>query len=162
MQDGSIFFDVTCIDFYATIGFYSSVALNSLYNVFFFDRDGRFFVQALDIRVDCYLAVLKRFKLQFPSAWFEIVTRSFNSPLSPSWTLLEKYKSGLIDFQQFLGLLGSELAARPASLQRVDELARMSGTLFLVCYEKDASKCHRTFIKGMVETKRRKIEEETA
>ncbi|MFX0137237.1 MAG: DUF488 family protein [Candidatus Hodarchaeota archaeon] len=105
------------------------------------------------IRIDCYMAVLKKYMKGYPNAIFEIITRDRNHPLSPSWKLLKKLKAGLVSFEQYKNALLEEINNREAAQQKLVELKEISKnhTVFLVCYEKDATKCHRSIIKALVD-----------
>ncbi|HME53812.1 MAG TPA: DUF488 domain-containing protein [Candidatus Lokiarchaeia archaeon] len=105
------------------------------------------------IRVECYLAVLKSFKQKYPQAHFEVMTRTAKSPLSPSQALLDRYKQGKESIDVYFVELEQELRARPAAMHRLKELEDISKEkdVFLVCYEKDPSMCHRSLVKRMME-----------
>ena len=105
------------------------------------------------IRIDCYLAVLKKFKEQYPNAHFEIITRTAHSILSPSWELLKKSKEEEWNFEYYSNELLKEFKRIPAVWKKIEELQKIAKTkdIFLVCYEKDASKCHRSIIKTIME-----------
>ena len=107
------------------------------------------------IRVDCYLAKLNEFRKKFPDSHFEVITRTSKSPLSPSWKLLNRSKEMKIPFEEYLTLLENELNNNPLAQKRIDELITISKAkeIFLVCYEKDPSNCHRSFIKKLMEQK---------
>jgi uncharacterized protein YeaO (DUF488 family) len=108
------------------------------------------------IRVECYLAVLQKWKSLFPGAHFEIVTRGggINSVLSPSWLLLGKYKANH-NWEEFVPQFIAEMKANPKALQRMQELRELAETqdVFLVCYEKyvgKSTKCHRMLLRDLV------------
>jgi uncharacterized protein YeaO (DUF488 family) len=104
------------------------------------------------IRTDCYLAVLKKFKEKYPNAHFEVITRVAKSPLSPSWDLLNKAKEEKWDFDKYRQALIIELGESGAAAKKLWELKLIARKkdVFLVCYEKDASKCHRSIIKELM------------
>jgi len=106
-----------------------------------------------EARVDCYLAVLKKYRAQFPRAHFEVVTRTAGSPLAPSWKLLDWAKTHEITFPQYAFLLLKELKERPEAKHRLFVLRRIvkDRTVFLVCFEKNPAACHRTIIKHVVD-----------
>lgn len=105
------------------------------------------------IRTDCYLAVLKRFREQYPDAHFEVITRIAHSVLSPSWELLEIAKKEKWDFKYYKDNLLKEFEENPAVWKRIKELQKIVKTkdIFLICYEKNSSKCHRSIIKTIIE-----------
>ena len=114
------------------------------------------------IRTDCYLALLSKFRLMYPNAHFEVITSRSSSDLRPSLDLLiragiMKYRNGpkrsLMAFSKYSALFKKEIRDDPLSWKRLQELKELSKekTVFLVCYEKDAAKCHRTLIKEMIE-----------
>lgn len=115
-----------------------------------------------EIRTDCYVHIFMDKKKENPDAHFEIITRATlpaichttPSVLSPNWPLLDAAKAEKWGMPQYYAELGRQFQGDPAALARIKELARIarSGTtVFLVCYEKDASVCHRTYVKMLVE-----------
>lgn len=107
----------------------------------------------MKVRIDCYLAVLKKFQKTFPTSHFEVITRTAGSPLSPSWQLLHYAKAHELSFPQYALLLLKELKNNPAARKRIFELRQIlkERVVFLVCYEKNPAKCHRTIIKHILE-----------
>lgn len=107
----------------------------------------------LNIRIDCYLVVKKKFEKQYPNAHFEVITRTSNSILSPSWELLKKIKREKWSFQEYKIKLLEELSLNPKVIPKLEEMRKIAEkkTLFLVCYEKDPSQCHRSIIKKLIE-----------
>ena len=103
--------------------------------------------------VDCYLAVLKRFEERYPGARFEIVTRTSNSSLSPSRELLRDLKDGRVPWEEYLKRLKVEIDGRPEAKLLIEDLVNdaRKRLVFLVCYEKDPARCHRSFLKAMME-----------
>lgn len=110
-------------------------------------------VENSNIRVDCYLAVLKKFKKLYPNERFEVITLTSKSPLAPSKKLLERAKESNMAFQDYCIQLGWEYAANHQACEKLKELANYSldKILFLVCYEKDSSICHRSYVKKVLE-----------
>ena len=117
---------------------------------------------ACDVRVDCYVAVFEKFKAAYPQAHFEVITRKTipaighakPSVLSPTWPLLDKVKSEKWDMTRYYAELGKQIFSDYDATYRLEELAeivRSGKTVFLVCYEKDATQCHRTYIKVLLE-----------
>lgn len=104
------------------------------------------------IRTDCYLAVMKKFKEQNPNAHFEVITRKVNHILSPSWQFLQKYKEEGLSWKQYTEIFLHEMSAQgiEVKLRELKSLAEEKD-VFLVCYEKDASKCHRSIVKQLIE-----------
>lgn len=106
----------------------------------------------MSIRTDCYLAVLKKFRTQFPNAHFEVITRTANHILSPSWQLLQKYKEENLSFEEYTPLFLYEMERTPCQtkLHELKQLAQ-DKDVFLVCYEKDDTECHRRLVKELIE-----------
>ena len=113
-----------------------------------------------EVRVDCYKAVVPKFKVQNPGAHFEEITATVKNPLSPTWKLLMRYKPPHNlpfkpdQFAAYLAELEPQLRKSRAAMLRLYELATMvrSGkTVFLVCYEIDPGQCHRSLVKRMLE-----------
>lgn len=106
------------------------------------------------ISTDCYLAVLGDYKAIFFEAHFEVITRMEESLLSPSWELLHYAKENKISFEEYKERFLKELKERPFVLEKLRTLKRIGEDLliFLVCLEKDASKCHRSIVRDILMT----------
>lgn len=104
------------------------------------------------IRIECYLAVLKKYKMQFPNAHFEVITRTAKSELSPSRELLSIAKDRKMDFETYKKLFLEEILSNPDALIRIGELRQIAKekVVYLICYELDASKCHRSIVKEII------------
>jgi uncharacterized protein YeaO (DUF488 family) len=112
------------------------------------------------IRVECYVAVLKQYREDYPDAHFEIVTRQMfgdegDSVLSPSWDLLKKSKAENWPFEKYTQSFLTEMRnsttgsqARLAILKKQKDLGK---TIFLVCVEKDPQECHRSILKKILD-----------
>lgn len=106
------------------------------------------------INTDCYLAVLKKYRTKWFDAHFEVITRTSKSCLSPSKELLNYAKENKISFEEYKEKFLKELKERPFVSEKLRTLKRIGEDrlIFLVCYEKDASKCHRSIIKDILMT----------
>jgi uncharacterized protein YeaO (DUF488 family) len=108
----------------------------------------------MDVRIDCYIAKLDSFRISHPKAHFEIITRSWNSILAPSWELIERVKKEKLSFSEYRTFLIGEFRENTEKvrleLKRLKRIA-MERILFLVCYEKDPNNCHRSIVKDLVE-----------
>lgn len=106
------------------------------------------------IRVDCYLSVLKKYKVMYPEAHFEVITRTAHSILSPSWQLLKTAKLGKWDFQTYRTYFLEEIERNEKALKLICDLRKLSKekVVFLVCFEKNPNLCHRSIIKELIET----------
>jgi uncharacterized protein YeaO (DUF488 family) len=113
------------------------------------------------ISVECYFAVSKKYKQQYPDAHFELVMRRFHSPLSPTWELLNFAKETEMPFDDYKDKLKIQIVADPKAMKRLKDLAciALEKDIFLVCYEKDATQCHRTIIKELLEHQIKKLGE---
>ena len=91
--------------------------------------------------------------LQYPDAIFELITRRHHHPLSPSWKLLQLSKLEAWSFETYKREFLKEIKDRKKAKEKLKELKKISRKfdLFLVCFEKDASKCHRSIIKEILE-----------
>ncbi len=111
-------------------------------------------VEYLDtVRLDCYVALLPKFKERFPMAHFEVITRQgASSPLSPSWSLLEAIKSGALAWEEYGVRLVAEIHANQEARARLKRLRGIASerVTFLVCFEKDPARCHRSIVKKLV------------
>lgn len=111
----------------------------------------------MTIRVDCYLAVLDKFKKKYPKAHFEVITNTSKSPLAPSKDLLitagiYKRKDGTknpkMNFDDYAKLFKEEIYRSEEAYNKLKELSEigLKKDVFLVCYEKDYMRCHRFII----------------
>lgn len=105
-----------------------------------------------NIRVDCYLSILKKMKLEYPEDHFEVITRTAQSVLSPSRKLLTIAKAGGMNFETYKIALIEELDRSEKAKIRLKQLKQIAEhkLLFLVCFEKDASQCHRSIVKELI------------
>jgi uncharacterized protein YeaO (DUF488 family) len=109
-----------------------------------------------NIKLDCYLAVLKKYREKYPNALFEVITRTAKSPLSPSWELLNKAKEQNWSFERYKRAFLKEIKNNSRAKEKMKEIkkkARGGRTVFLVCYEKNPNECHRSIIKDFLENK---------
>lgn len=109
------------------------------------------------INTDCYLRVLEKYKAKLPDAHFEVITRMEESLLSPSWELLNYAKENKISFEEYKERFLKELKQRPFVVEKLRTLKRIGKDrlIFLVCFEKDASKCHRSIVRDILMTPRK-------
>jgi hypothetical protein len=118
-----------------------------------------------NLRVDCYVAVLKSFRARFPEARFEIIMRSpfswLTGPpnnarshvLSPSPALLHDYKSNGISWADYTMRFEREMWTSPGAILALQLLGELSENqlIFLVCTEKPPAHCHRYLVKTYIE-----------
>lgn len=116
----------------------------------------------MEIRTDCYLAVAKKYKENFPDAHFEYVMRArFNSILAPTVSLLIKagiYKTAngtkneKMSWKQYKKEFIREIIHNKDAIKRIKELIEIAKekTIFLICMEKDPSECHRTILQELM------------
>lgn len=105
------------------------------------------------VRVDCYFAVMKKYRKYCGDAHFEMITRARqNHILSPSWDLLNRYKAEKWDFSKYRENFLREMN-HPKCEEKIAQLREISKTktVFLICYEKDPSQCHRSIVKELIE-----------
>ncbi len=102
---------------------------------------------------ETYIARMKEKAAKNPEAVFIVVTRSAGHLLSPSWRLLNDYKSGRINWAQYTTRFKLEMNRDSclAEMKRIWELA-MHKDVFLVCYEKDGENCHRHILIDLMNT----------
>lgn len=105
------------------------------------------------INIDCYLRVLEEYKAKFFEAHFEVITRTAKSCLSPSWYLLDYAKENGISFKEYERLFIKEISENPEAKKRINELREIAKdkVVFLVCFEKNPSVCHRSIVKKIIE-----------
>jgi uncharacterized protein YeaO (DUF488 family) len=82
------------------------------------------------------------------------VTRTAKSVLSPSWKLLNDYKTGKIDWEEYARRFIREMdkPEAQAKLQRIRELAKTKDVR-LICYEKNPP-CHRFILLELIKGER--------
>lgn len=105
------------------------------------------------VKLDCYMSILPAVREHIPLAHFEIVTRQgANSPLSPSWDLLNAAKAGEITWDEYKTRLRAEIASRIEAKMLLSRLKTISRErlVFPVCFEKDPTKCHRSLVKELI------------
>ena len=113
-----------------------------------------------EVRIDCYLGVLKKFKKEFPNAYFEYVNN--RNILAPSRELkieagVEKKKDGTKNpkmlFDEYSIKYIEEINNNPKALKRLKELSIILRftDIFLICYEVNPLECHRSIIKKILD-----------
>ena len=73
-----------------------------------------------------------------------VVTATAKSILAPSWDLLNDYKDGKVDWDEYVRRFTVEMMTNPEAIQvmrRIKELAKTKD-IRLICYEKQYP-CHR-------------------
>lgn len=115
----------------------------------------------MNIQINCHLAKLRTFKRIYHEAHFEVITRTVKHSLSPTWKLLTMLKKKTIDFETYRLLFLEEIANNPEAIKRIRELREIGKDklIFLVCYERDPKKCHRSIVKDIIEKKIRTFPE---
>jgi uncharacterized protein YeaO (DUF488 family) len=106
-----------------------------------------------------YVANVNKMKVQFPNAVYIAVTRGrprfkyslWIKDLAPSEQLKYGYKNGIITWEEYVLRFTEEMKSDNAqrALNNVRELVTGSD-VFLVCFEKDPSKCHRSILINMI------------
>lgn len=81
-----------------------------------------------------------------------VVTRSAGHILSPSWGLLNDYKSGKITWRQYEERFRKEMNndVCVAAMRKIKWEAKTKD-IFLICYEGPGKNCHRHILKKMIE-----------
>ena len=72
--------------------------------------------------------------------------------LSPSATLLQRWKCGMTTWPQFIRDFVDELKRNPCALQAIQRLNSMTKKrrVLLLCYERDGEPCHRHLVRDLV------------
>jgi uncharacterized protein YeaO (DUF488 family) len=87
---------------------------------------------------------------QDPDAVFIDVTRTSNSPLSPSWSVLNDYKHKKITWAEYVSQFKKEMGHREVIDQLRDIATQsLSKNVYLVCYE-NSKECHRFILLDMI------------
>lgn len=123
------------------------------------------------INTDYYVAIAQRIPM---NQWVQYVTRqkiqyvfAGNYLLSPTWGLLQKAKAKYWTFEKYaLNLLSEWWGSVPLrynfninpteytpeqSLLHGLKQTTMNHDLYLICFEKDKTRCHREIIKGLLQ-----------
>jgi len=77
-----------------------------------------------------------------------VMRARFNSVLAPSWKLLNKAKAENWSFEKYRKHFIKEIMSNQKAIEKMREIKKLAETkdVYLICYEKDASKCHRTIL----------------
>lgn len=82
--------------------------------------------------------------------------------LAPKGGLLHDIKDERIDFEEYEERFRLQVSNDRRALVLIDALAHMAlgRDVCVLCFEKDASRCHRTIVKEMIEHRRNELLEE--
>ncbi|MCE8429553.1 MAG: DUF488 family protein [Candidatus Methanoperedens sp.] len=99
---------------------------------------------------ETYLGNVENVKKANPDAVLIDVTRRAGSVLSPSWEMLNEYKTGKMTWDGYISRFVKEMdnTISRAEMLRIGELARTKD-VFLVCFER-FSPCHRFLLVDMI------------
>lgn len=80
-----------------------------------------------------------------------VVTRRAGHVLSPSWELLNDYKNGRINWDQYVERFKQEMANDVCivAMRKIKWMAKEK-LVYLICYEKDPYRCHRSLLLDMI------------
>lgn len=80
-----------------------------------------------------------------------VVTRSAGHILSPSWALLNDYKNGRIDWEEYTKRFYREMdnPACAAIMREIKKIAEKRD-VFLICFEAPGKNCHRYLLINMI------------
>lgn len=97
---------------------------------------------------ESYLAVMKRLPQDSVKI---VVTRTAGCVLSPSWDLLNDYKNGKINWDGYVERFTQEMNNDVciATMRKIKWMSK-NRDIFLLCYEKDSSHCHRSLLLDMI------------
>jgi hypothetical protein len=85
-----------------------------------------------------------------PNVKFIDVTRTSNSPLSPSWDMYNDYKYGRITWDEYVTIFKEEMKEREIeSTLRDIAIMSLKKNVYLVCYE-TTKHCHRFILLDMI------------
>lgn len=81
-----------------------------------------------------------------------LVTRTAKSLLSPSWVLLNDYKSGKIDWDEYVNRFKEEMNTNvhKGMMREIKKLAEKKD-VYLICYEAPGKNCHRYILMDMID-----------
>lgn len=81
-----------------------------------------------------------------------VVTRRAGHILSPSWELLNDYKSEKINWKQYVERFKHEMDNDRCIVEMMKiKLMANDRQVYLICYEKSSHHCHRSILKQMIE-----------
>jgi uncharacterized protein YeaO (DUF488 family) len=121
-------------------------------------------LQETGIKVSCYYSILRKKGTQYPNAHFELISlwkprwfkeidyfglQFHHSPeLAPKKELLRKGQNKEISFSLYLKKLERQIFNNSKAVKRLFQLRELSKRrlVFLVCHEKDETKCHRNSV----------------
>lgn len=97
---------------------------------------------------DSYLANVRNLP---KDAIIMVVTRSNGHVLSPSRKLLGDYKSGKIDWNMYVERFYKEMDNEIciSEMRKIKDMSK-DNDVFLVCYEKDRYRCHRSLLVDII------------
>lgn len=103
-----------------------------------------------DLPGDAYKVIISRY---LPSTFHvNKKNREYHVPdLAPSHSLLKEYKDGVCSWDDFVQAYNREMESSPFTTQAIQALVQTikehrDDDIFLICYEKDANKCHRSLL----------------
>ncbi len=80
-----------------------------------------------------------------------VVTRTARSLLSPSWTLLNDYKNGKIDWEGYTKRFKEEMDTNiHRNMMREIKKLAMIKDVYLICFEAPGKNCHRYILMEMI------------
>ncbi len=100
-----------------------------------------------------YLAKIKSYPS--PEEHILVMRNRGNNELAPSEELLNKWKNGEIDWEEYKAIFLEEME-NPESqsrLQKIAEKVAAGKDVRLICYEGEDKHCHRHILKSLVEKK---------
>lgn len=110
----------------------------------------------MTVKTNIYLAKLKQLQSRKqcdPSAMYLKITRAhINSILSPSWNLYHKAKRRKVTWDQYKTEFLKEMNNEKVRdlLEKLRAFAQ-TRDLYLICYEKDPTHCHRSLVKKLID-----------
>jgi len=77
-----------------------------------------------------------------------VMRARFNSTLAPSWDLLNKAKNEKWSFKKYRIHFIKEITKNKKAIDRLFEIRELAknNDVYLICFEKDSSKCHRSIL----------------
>lgn len=99
---------------------------------------------------ETYLAKLHQMRKVYPNALFMVVTATAKHILAPPWDLVNIRKE--IPWEEYRARYLAHIQRNPVALRelrRIKHLAE-SKDVFLVCYERNPKRCHRSILIEMI------------
>lgn len=96
-----------------------------------------------------------------PQKFFKLNKVYVEKKLAPTQDLLNRYKNGIINFEQYIKEFENLMQKEPmkSTIERLKSILNNGIDIILVCYEKDNNQCHRKLIADYLSARNYGVEE---